>query len=449
MQCIYCGKEISDNSKFCTKCGKELKPKTRVWPNASDEKTANTQMGQYSAGMGTNPIPDLNSMQGSQRVQNQIQSKMIIAIGIGTALLIALILAVIVSGSRRNANKAVLTQDDTALMTEENIKDSMADGNIKDSVVTENSVVNENDADAAPVEQSTSKQSEDESKSEDFGKGVAVEQELVSSNDSSEFKISYISIIENEYQKYLAGAPDDYEYNMETIDGYCLYDIDKDGIPELFIRYGHDEASYHGVVYTYRDGALKVVENSLPLGHTYLESDPGENGVLLCFGHMGYGGITRAVLKGEMLEYEELLNEDLNEKIEKGEDVSYTEPDELVPGAYYLEEYSADNILPIKIYSESSNELSLSTGEDFPFYGVYVAAFNDIEKAQVVMNELLSIGFDSCIVVSSKWDNLNSDTYYCVAAGKCLYESDANELLKRVRASGYSDAYVKYSGELR
>lgn len=27
MQCIYCGNEINDNSRFCPKCGKELKPK--------------------------------------------------------------------------------------------------------------------------------------------------------------------------------------------------------------------------------------------------------------------------------------------------------------------------------------------------------------------------------------------------------------------------------------
>lgn len=287
---------------------------------------------------------------------------------------------------------AVSAQVDNALMTEGNMSESVADENMSDTAASENSAVsqkpvaneNEDKADAVPVEES-----EDESKANNSVEAVsAPEQDPVSSNDSSEFTISYISIIENEYQKFLAGSPDDYEYHKETIDGYCLYDIDKDGIPELFIRYGHDEASYHGVVYTYKDGALKVVENSLPLGHTYLESDPVENGVLLCFGHMGYAGITRAFLKGEKLEYEELLDEDLNEQMENGEDVSYTEPEELIPGASYIEEYGADNTLPIKEYSESLNadtsisesseESSLTTDEDYAFYGVFIAAYKSI-----------------------------------------------------------------------
>ncbi|WP_026523338.1 zinc ribbon domain-containing protein [Butyrivibrio sp. MB2005] len=151
MQCIYCGKEISDNSKFCPKCGKELKPKTRVWPGAADEKTANTQMGQYSAGMGTNPMPDLNSALGSQKVQNQIPSKMIIAIGIGVVLVIVLIAVLIVSGGKRNSGNAEPVQEDTTIVVGEKEQDLGDIENESDELGQEEADIDEDTEDTAGV----------------------------------------------------------------------------------------------------------------------------------------------------------------------------------------------------------------------------------------------------------------------------------------------------------
>ena len=39
--------------------------------------------------------------------------------------------------------------------------------------------------------------------------------------------------------------PDVYAQEMSVLsDEYCLYDVDKDGTPELFIRFGKSEAAY-------------------------------------------------------------------------------------------------------------------------------------------------------------------------------------------------------------
>lgn len=65
-------------------------------------------------------------------------------------------------------------------------------------------------------------------------------------------------------------------------DSYWLYDIDKDGIPELLVQYGDCEAAYHTKCYTYREGEVVCI-GDFACGHTSLWSWPGENGILQLF----------------------------------------------------------------------------------------------------------------------------------------------------------------------
>lgn len=81
------------------------------------------------------------------------------------------------------------------------------------------------------------------------------------------------------------------------------------------------------------------------------------------------------------------------------------------------------------------------------FYGVWVSAFADNEDADKLKSELDDKGFDAIVLLSSEWSQMNSKPFYCVSAGRCSSESEAEGLLENVKSEGYKDAYVKYTGE--
>ena len=92
-------------------------------------------------------------------------------------------------------------------------------------------------------------------------------------------------------------------YNMCS-ERYWLYDVDKDGIPELFVRCGNSEAAYQTVCYTYREDAIGSVADIgiFPSGHSTLCTYPGENGFLLLWAHMGAAYADRyAIEDGELV----------------------------------------------------------------------------------------------------------------------------------------------------
>ena len=167
------------------------------------------------------------------------------------------------------------------------------------------------------------------------------------------YKKAYIELIEAEQQKIASVSPESEEYE-ECMESYLLYDVDKDNTPELLIRFGHSEASYNRKMYTYADGQAQLVEDS-PSGHTSFYSVPNENGILYYMGHMGCADCIKTVLKDGKTEYEELFSEDINEKLQAGEDADYKPVSEIVPGATYLEEYSYTTTYPIEMYEVIAN----------------------------------------------------------------------------------------------
>jgi len=93
--------------------------------------------------------------------------------------------------------------------------------------------------------------------------------------------------------------------------------------------------------------------------------------------------------------------------------------------------------------------VEVSENEVDSFWGIWSYASKDGDDADKFAQELNEKGFDAQIFVSSEWTNLNSDTHFVVTAGTYKTEEDAKSELEAVKALGYKDAYVKYSGEYK
>lgn len=127
---------------------------------------------------------------------------------------------------------------------------------------------------------------------------------------------------------------------LEQSDNYSLYDVDKDGIPELFISYGLGEADYHTTCYTFRDGEVAEA-GDFPSGHASLHSYPEENGVLFLWRHMGSAHMDRLVIAdGELTNLGEVFSEDIN----ASQQSEYTASGQVVPGSRPLGEYATHTV---------------------------------------------------------------------------------------------------------
>lgn len=103
----------------------------------------------------------------------------------------------------------------------------------------------------------------------------------------------------------------DYEYGVYlNYCEYCLYDMNRDGFPELILRTGNCEADYMFTVYTVSDGAL-VDCGELVGGHSSLLIN-GSGDVLRYEGHMGVYNITVSTLDGTMFITKEIADGELD-----------------------------------------------------------------------------------------------------------------------------------------
>lgn len=116
-------------------------------------------------------------------------------------------------------------------------------------------------------------------------------------------------------------------------DGYVLYDIDKDGTPELFIRYGKCEAAYRTRVYAYREETTVELGEFIS-GHGSLYTWPGENAVAQNWGHMGGHFVEKLSIVNGKFEETMFFEEDNFNDPER----PYTSMADIVPGSVYLRE---------------------------------------------------------------------------------------------------------------
>ena len=132
---------------------------------------------------------------------------------------------------------------------------------------------------------------------------------------------AYEQILDDQKLKISEG---NWEYSTPEL-SYLVYDIDKDGTPELIVKIGTCEADYHGGIYTYRDGRAFQVGEELGLGHSSFYSDPGENGIILMYGHMGYASVSRISITDGYAE-EPLYEDNLNERLQQDPSAEYVYP---------------------------------------------------------------------------------------------------------------------------
>lgn len=126
----------------------------------------------------------------------------------------------------------------------------------------------------------------------------------------------------------------------EAIGSYFLYDIDKNGVPELLMRYGAGEAGYHTTVYGYAGEAVTEL-GDVASGHAAFYTWPGENAVALNWGHMGGHLVTRiSLVDGKLTE------ETVFEEFIENAETSYTPVTDIVPGALQLQEAHPAVVLP-------------------------------------------------------------------------------------------------------
>ena len=234
----------------------------------------------------------------------KIMKKGIVTVIIGTAL------AVILTGCSLSGLKS----DSASKKEEENVQEQSA----KTPLDQEETHTGEEEDKVAPADKSAEtpqEQNEAENpgtdETDDFWK---------------ELYLKKLDRVREQMPAFDADTPADEYTPIE----YYLYDIDKDGIPEMIIKYGTCEADYHGDIYTNDGYAVTPVETDIGMGHTVFWTDPEENGIILNWGHMGSQGMQRLSIVDGRLESKELFEETIQG------DEDYTSVDKIVPGAVML-----------------------------------------------------------------------------------------------------------------
>lgn len=186
---------------------------------------------------------------------------------------------------------------------------------------------------------------------------------------------------------------------------YGLYDVDEDGIPELFVEYGSCEADYHTVCYTLREGQVTAV-GEFGSGHGGIYTCPGESAFLFRWGHMGYAEISRVPMEnGELGEWERLLEEDTNPSANHGQARSYTDPAELVPGSEYVEVFSTSAWYWDPMWGEY--------GQNWPLIlPVYEYGAAPREKAQPIEEEEVRTAMDRVFHGGAVIEGISGNHFY-------------------------------------
>lgn len=126
---------------------------------------------------------------------------------------------------------------------------------------------------------------------------------------------------------------------------YTLYDMDKDGIPELVLHFGRSTAGAEGNLYSFRGGEA-VLLKEFAFGGNYLSSYPNGNGMIFRHARMGGQNVKLWTLEtGQIVESEPLFSEEVKANL-------YTPIGKIVDGSVDLTEFPLDTLAPLLQYEE-------------------------------------------------------------------------------------------------
>ena len=134
--------------------------------------------------------------------------------------------------------------------------------------------------------------------------------------------------------------PDRSTAYWQSSETYSLYDVDKDGIPELFVQYGLDITGRHTVCYTFRDGQVAEV-GGIDSPYSRLYSWPDGNGLISFEETAGSATMDKYAMEGgcltepRMIFYQEIVNTGRSD---------FIQPVEAVPGSEAIPTYSTENM---------------------------------------------------------------------------------------------------------
>jgi len=146
-----------------------------------------------------------------------------------------------------------------------------------------------------------------------------------------DYQIAYAAFLKGIWEN------DSKENNYEQTESYAIYDINKEGIPELLVKFGYDEAGYYTIVYSYVGGSVKEIGRFYS-GHTGLYSWPSENGIMIFRGHMNNEYVTHATIVNE-----ELIEEVISEKTV----IDYSDVTDFIDGSTLINQIYTETVLPL------------------------------------------------------------------------------------------------------
>ena len=168
------------------------------------------------------------------------------------------------------------------------------------------------------------------------------------------WKDAYFAILHQEKGKAL-------NEGEERLTTYCLYDVDKDGIPELFLRYGISTATSFYDVYTIKDGNT-ACSGRIFSGSAALYSYPEKNGVLLAYTHMRHAKTEKWMLENNILTSEAFYEEFV--PTEKG--AWYRPVYDYCPGSVVVTEFPTYLDYPVKSYEKWAYGIGRNPEYRFP-----------------------------------------------------------------------------------
>lgn len=294
-------------------------------------------------------------------------------------------------------------------------------------------------------------------------------EELLEHTEAADWQNVYAALLEEkagEVERLRNFDRPDYDPNsvqseIDAVSGsYILYDIDKDGIPELLFRC---QFGWYTEFYGYRDGQA-VLLGGMPSKDTSFYSCPEENAVAFNWARMGIHTVTKLRIVDGKLEEELIFEEEVPAS-------PYTEMEEIIPGSVCLRENRtyiempqvSALTLPIYDYGKDRTAQPIAPDRDTaareniqavldggPFYGVSADGFGGDTGWTILKDYLAPDGVTPyndlpMEVYRTTWLDFNGDgqseaLLTIMAAGEDDYE-DTKQVIFSLEEDGVVYAY--------